>query len=114
MAARHARPVQSKPYKEFCARNSEWLKPYAVFCFLRDLFGTAEHWKWGVFSSPTPEVRRRAARRNRGKRPATPVWQPGSRCGRFGRPQCLLAPFSCAELAEAAFHLCAAAHAAGH
>ena len=48
---------QSKGYKEFCARNTEWLRPYAVFVFLRDLFGTAEHWKWGVFSAPTPEVR---------------------------------------------------------
>lgn len=49
-------PQQSKQFKEFCARNREWLQPYAVFCFLRDLFGTAEHWKWGAFSTPTPEV----------------------------------------------------------
>ena len=43
-------------YMEFQAANAHWLKPYAVFCFLRDFFKTAEHWKWGVYSKPTPEM----------------------------------------------------------
>lgn len=25
-----------------------WLKPYAAFCFLRDLFGSADHRQWGL------------------------------------------------------------------
>lgn len=44
--------LQSDSFQEFFEGNSSWLKPYAVFCFLRDLFGTAEHWKWGKFSRP--------------------------------------------------------------
>ena len=36
--------------------NEHWLKPYAVFCVLRDLFGTAEHWRWGVFSEFSDDV----------------------------------------------------------
>ena len=48
--------LESKEYQLFLKENRDWLRPYSVFCFLRDLFGTAEHWKWGVFSKPTPEV----------------------------------------------------------
>jgi hypothetical protein len=47
---------QTADFREFYAANEEWLRPYAVFCFLRDLFGTAEHWHWGVLARPTPEV----------------------------------------------------------
>lgn len=28
--------------------NALWLKPYAAFCFLRDLFGSADHRQWGL------------------------------------------------------------------
>lgn len=38
------------------ADNEFWLVPYAAFCFLRDLFGTAEHWRWGTMSTPTQQV----------------------------------------------------------
>lgn len=48
--------LQSDEYQIFWEENKDWLRPYSVFCFLRDLFGTSEHWKWGVFSKPTPEV----------------------------------------------------------
>ena len=54
--------LEGSEFKEFCSRNWEWLRPYAVFCFLRDLFGTAEHWRWGTLAQPTTEVRSRAAR----------------------------------------------------
>jgi hypothetical protein len=30
--------------------------PYATFCFLRDLFGTAEHWRWGVMAQPSKQL----------------------------------------------------------
>ena len=30
--------------------NAHWLRPYAVFCFLKDIFGTAEHWTWGAMA----------------------------------------------------------------
>lgn len=42
--------------QDWFADNEFWLVPYAAFCFLRDLFGTAEHWRWGTMSKPTPEV----------------------------------------------------------
>jgi 4-alpha-glucanotransferase len=48
--------LDSAPFKKFCTANAEWLRPYAVFCFLRDaVFGTADHWTWGSLSRPTPD-----------------------------------------------------------
>lgn len=38
------------------ADNESWLVPYAAFCWLRDLFGTAEHWRWGAMAQPSPEL----------------------------------------------------------
>ena len=48
--------LDSDEYKIFWERNEKWLRPYAVFCFLKTLFGTAEHWKWGVFATPTSDM----------------------------------------------------------
>ena len=48
-------------YLEFAKKNQDWLKPYAVFCFLKDMFGTSEHWNWGVFSSPSKQMIERMA-----------------------------------------------------
>ena len=48
--------TSSSEFQGFVQENKEWLQPYAVFCFLRDLFGTAEHWTWGALVTPTPEV----------------------------------------------------------
>mmetsp|Transcript_13105 Transcript_13105/g.39668 ORF Transcript_13105/g.39668 Transcript_13105/m.39668 type:complete len:1026 (-) Transcript_13105:2008-5085(-) len=47
--------LQTDAFKAWYEANKEWLQPYAVFCFLRDLFGSAEHWKWGSLSSPTQQ-----------------------------------------------------------
>ena len=33
-------------YKQFCKENDQWLKPYAEFCYYRDLYGTAEFQTW--------------------------------------------------------------------
>ncbi|MCS6834223.1 MAG: 4-alpha-glucanotransferase, partial [Flammeovirgaceae bacterium] len=41
---------QDKKFIEFVNQNAEWLKPYAAFCYLRDLYGTPEFAKWGRFS----------------------------------------------------------------
>ncbi len=48
--------MQSPEFQEFFASNKNWLEPYALFCVLRKLFGTTEHWQWGTLSTPTPEV----------------------------------------------------------
>lgn len=37
-------------YRTFVKENEYWLKPYAVFCALRDEFGTADFSKWGKYS----------------------------------------------------------------
>jgi 4-alpha-glucanotransferase len=36
----------SAEFKEFFAQNKHWLVPYAVFCHLRDRFGTADFSTW--------------------------------------------------------------------
>ena len=33
-------------FKQFCADNDYWLQPYAVFCYYRDLYGTAVFSEW--------------------------------------------------------------------
>ena len=37
-------------YTKFVNENSDWLKPYAAFSFLRDFYETVEFSKWGRFS----------------------------------------------------------------
>ena len=34
-------------FERFVSENQEWLKPYAVFCALAEIFQTTEHWLWG-------------------------------------------------------------------
>jgi hypothetical protein len=48
---------QEPAFQDFFAQNERWLRPYAVFKFLQNLFGTAEHWHWGSLSRPTTRVR---------------------------------------------------------
>ena len=48
--------MQTEEFKGWFEESKHWLKPYAVFCFLRDLFGTSEHWRWGLFSEPSEKV----------------------------------------------------------
>lgn len=45
--------LQTEDFQDWYEGAREWLQPYAAFCFLRDLFGSAEHWKWGSLSHPT-------------------------------------------------------------
>lgn len=49
--------VQTPEFQQFFDKNKNWLEPYALFCVLRKLFGTTEHWRWGTLSTPTPDVR---------------------------------------------------------
>ena len=41
-----AATFRAKEYKQFFAENEHWLQPYAVFCHLRDKFGTADFSRW--------------------------------------------------------------------
>ncbi|GFR48695.1 hypothetical protein Agub_g10651, partial [Astrephomene gubernaculifera] len=54
--------LQSPAFNAWFEANASWLKPYAAFCFLRDIFQTSEHWQWGCLSRGTDEVVERLTR----------------------------------------------------
>jgi 4-alpha-glucanotransferase len=37
---------ETKGYKDFFKKNTDWLKPYAAFCALRDIYETPDFSKW--------------------------------------------------------------------
>ncbi len=43
----------SAEFKTFFEKNEEWLVPYAVFCYLRDKFGTPHFYDWKKYSQFT-------------------------------------------------------------
>lgn len=53
--SRGAALLQTDSFKEWYQGAKDWLQPYAAFCFLRDLHGSAEHWKWGSLSHPSQQ-----------------------------------------------------------
>ncbi|KAI8466522.1 MAG: cytosolic 4-alpha-glucanotransferase [Monoraphidium minutum] len=59
--------------REWFESSRKWLVPYAAFCFLRDLFGTAEHWRWGAMAAPTQELLERLTGPGQ-------EWHPSVRC----------------------------------
>jgi len=44
------RVMQTDDFKSFYEANSEWLVPYAAFCVLRDIYGTARFSEWPQLS----------------------------------------------------------------
>ena len=46
----------SADFKAFVEKNRSWLEPYAAYCTLRDLFGSADFGKWGEYRHYSPEV----------------------------------------------------------
>ena len=44
---------ESDEFKAFMERNGYWLRPYAVFCALRDEYGTPEFSQWGKMATYT-------------------------------------------------------------
>jgi len=45
----------NKEFKTFFTDNEFWLVPYAVYCLLRDKFGTPDYRKWEEFAVYNPE-----------------------------------------------------------
>ena len=45
-----SRTARTKDYKEFIAANSHWLRPYAAWRVLRDMYRTPDHFAWGDYS----------------------------------------------------------------
>lgn len=57
-----AATFRNEAYREFFTENQHWLRPYALFCTLRDRFGTADHSTWPEHSRcQIGEVRRLTA-----------------------------------------------------
>ncbi len=42
--------VDTPEFKAFVNRNADWLTPYAAFCVLRDINGTPDMSRWGVYA----------------------------------------------------------------
>lgn len=47
--------LESEPFKQFYDKNKHWLDAYAVFCFLRDKFGTTNYEQWDADAVYSPE-----------------------------------------------------------
>jgi 4-alpha-glucanotransferase len=45
-----AKTFKREEYRQFFDENQHWLVPYAVFCHLRDRFGTADFTRWPKYS----------------------------------------------------------------
>lgn len=43
--------LSSEGFTDFFQRNKEWLRPYAAFCYLRDLYGTPDFSQWPAYST---------------------------------------------------------------
>jgi 4-alpha-glucanotransferase len=48
--------LKDKDFNHFFNQNSQWLKPYAAFSYLRDLYGTTDFSTWERFSQYTLEI----------------------------------------------------------
>lgn len=48
--------LRSAEFKEFVKANSEWLRPYAAFCLLRDRYRTACTRDWEQYAVYTPSI----------------------------------------------------------
>jgi len=50
-----AEVLKSGDFARFMKANESWLRPYAVFCALRDVYGTPDFTKWGEYAEYTPD-----------------------------------------------------------
>ncbi len=46
---------ESKDYQQYFQQNKHWLVPYAVFCYLRDVYGTPDFNQWASYSQINAE-----------------------------------------------------------
>jgi 4-alpha-glucanotransferase len=52
--SQEATTFRSRDYRKFFADNRHWLQPYAVFCHLRDEFGTSDFNQWPAYRRYQP------------------------------------------------------------
>ncbi len=48
--------LKDPEFLRFFSENEHWLRPYAAFCYLRDLFNTPDFSRWGPYSTPAPDT----------------------------------------------------------
>jgi 4-alpha-glucanotransferase len=48
--------LNDRGFLSFFEANEHWLKPYAAFSYLRDLFNTPDFSRWGEYSKTSPEL----------------------------------------------------------
>lgn len=48
--------VRSKAYKDYFKKNKHWLEPYALFCVLRDKYGTPDFTQWNEYSHYSEKI----------------------------------------------------------
>jgi 4-alpha-glucanotransferase len=48
--------LKDPEFTRFFSENEYWLRPYAAFSYLRDLFNTPDFSRWNEYSHPTPEL----------------------------------------------------------
>eukprot|EP01103_Thecamoeba_quadrilineata_P015316 TRINITY_DN4800_c0_g1_i2.p1 TRINITY_DN4800_c0_g1~~TRINITY_DN4800_c0_g1_i2.p1 ORF type:complete len:914 (-),score=161.09 TRINITY_DN4800_c0_g1_i2:96-2801(-) len=53
--AKKEETLSSKDYKEFIEEHSVWLRPYALFCHLRDKYQSANYYEWPNHTTITSE-----------------------------------------------------------
>jgi 4-alpha-glucanotransferase len=50
--------LSGRPFQRYLREQADWLVPYAAFCRLRDLHGSADFTRWGEYASyPEPRIR---------------------------------------------------------
>jgi len=48
--------LKDPKFLAFFSENEHWLRPYAAFSYLRDLFNTPDFSRWGEYSIPGAEL----------------------------------------------------------
>jgi 4-alpha-glucanotransferase len=48
--------LRNPEFLQFFTENEHWLRPYAAFSYLRDLFNTPDFNRWGQYRQPGPEL----------------------------------------------------------
>lgn len=51
----HKECFESEEYRQFFEENNHWLEPYAVFCYLRDKYGTSHFQEWPAHNTYSRE-----------------------------------------------------------
>lgn len=61
-AEKAASTLKEESYQQFVSDNEYWLRPYAAFCVLRDLYGTPEMSRWEEYAVYSPEKEERVCK----------------------------------------------------